>query len=524
MQLKKVDITSILIVLLFAFTIGYLLYWRVTVGMTRFFDVDEFTHIHWAADMAKGQRMYVDFFTFFTPVFYWFLQPLFWIYHNNPSIFLAGRVVALGLLVANSLLISILFARLRSVTWFLLPMMIYLWLPMPYDKITELRPDNLALVFALLGVWLQIEGLWGRKFSGLHLYFWSGIMYALMILTLVKMVPFLAIAGLIWLSDGEVWKDVRQLMRGKIRIKTFFNTSLGLLTSLIIVGVLFLLWCLSLGNFPVVWYSLTKLALESNRWTKFTVMEPHLFFFPNGSFYGGVTAITRALLANHTVWVIGGIMGTIRLFIPLVTADGDGRKARAEMLLAGIWFALVAIYVVFYPLKHSQYLIPIAIFLAFYFADACVSLFHRFGRIFGVKGEKTGSVIVLSSIVWVLVVTTPQVNMVKLTWTNQAQIEQTQILLATIPKNTDVFDMEGRMIYWPDAYYVCCLPFGGYIDYLSRRPEPLSLVLERKKVQYLFQGRTARFTQLSWDEQQYIRQHYAPVEGWGEELWMRNSY
>ena len=523
MRLKKVDITSIIIVLLFAFTIGYLLYWRVTVGMTRFFDVDEFTHIHWAANMAKGQRMYIDFFTFFTPVFYWFLQPLFWIFHNNPSVFLAGRVVALGLLVSNAFLISILFARLRSVTWFLLPMMIFLWLPMPYDKITELRPDNLALVFALLGVWLQIEGLWGRKFLGFHLYFWSGIMYALMMLTLVKMVPFLVIGGLVWLTDKEVWKEIRLIIKGKLKIPSLWNTSLGFPMSLIVVGVLFLLWGLSLGNFSVVWYSLTKLALESNRWTKFTVMEPHLFFFPNGSFYGGVTAITKALIANHAVWVIGGIMGTIRLFSPYVTADGDGRKARAELLLAGIWFTLVAIYVVFYPLKHSQYLIPIAVFVAFYFADACTSLFIGFRRMFGKNGERIGSVIVLCGIVWTLVVTTPEVNMVKLTWTNQAQIEQTQIMLATIPKNSEVFDMEGRMIYWPDAYYVCCLPFGGYIDYLSRRPEPLSLVLERKKVPYLFQGRTGRFSQLSWDEQQYIRSHYTPVEGWGEELWKRTN-
>ena len=35
--------------------LGFLLYWRFQVSTTRFFDVDEFTHMHWAANIVKGE-------------------------------------------------------------------------------------------------------------------------------------------------------------------------------------------------------------------------------------------------------------------------------------------------------------------------------------------------------------------------------------------------------------------------------------------------------------------------------------
>lgn len=51
--------------LLFGIGIVIVLLLRIQVATQRFFDVDEFTHMHWAAQIFMGDKPYIDFFTFF---------------------------------------------------------------------------------------------------------------------------------------------------------------------------------------------------------------------------------------------------------------------------------------------------------------------------------------------------------------------------------------------------------------------------------------------------------------------------
>lgn len=450
----------------FFLTLVLLLFFRLQISLTRFFDVDEFSYLHWAADVARGQRPYADFFLFIPPGFFWVMAPVVRMFWGSTDVFLAGRmlsfVIFLGILGALGYLWRITRGRKYS----LLPPIILAFLPLPYDKFFEIRPDNLSTFFALGGMLLAARAVW----------FWAGISYALSILILPKIVPMVFVVFCI-----ALWK--KQLVRFT---SGFFLPILG-----------FGLWALTLGDFSAVWYSLTKLPFEANQISRMYTMEPHLFFFPNSSFYGG-PGITVGLIVNHAVWLLGISAGIIALLT---------RWTAVEFLVSGSFFALVYSYVEFFPLKHSQYLIPIAVFVSFYAAGALSRLKEP----------------LLFFILALMVFVAWDVNKIKLTWTNTVQMNQMNQLISIIPKEAEVFDLEGRLVFWKNSYPICCLAMGSFYPFLSRPPRRLRDELEKRQTQYLFQGDSRRFTALPPQDLRYIETHYTPVSGWGEALWRRNE-
>ncbi len=457
------------------FLLVFLLWWRWQVATVRFFDVDEFSYLHWAGELVKGERPYVDFFMFFTPGFLWVFAPLVKAFWMSANIFLAARTASFFIFLGILGSLGILWGKTRGWKWAMLPVILLAFLPMPYDKFLEVRPDNLATLFGLIGVIWAIGGKW----------FWAGFFYSLSLLVFVKTVPF-AVMG----------ATIAILTR---RSRVFFA---GLLVPI----VFFFLWAATLGDFGTVWYSLTKLPFEANMIGKLGIMEPHLFFFPNPAFYSA-WGITLPLILNHAIWIIGIIMGVYRFFTPFITAGGDRKKVLIEWLISGTFLLLVFGYVRFFPLKHAQYLIPIAIFIAYYAGDALKNI--------GIIGAIGGAIL--------LGVATVQTNQPKLAWTNEAQVSQMRTLSQAIDPNAEVLDLEGRMLFWKDAYYICCVPFGSFEQFLSRRPPPVREVLETKKTPYIWQGDTGRLSTLSSEDKAYIRTKYVPVGEWGEKLLKRKE-
>jgi hypothetical protein len=246
-------------------------------------------------------------------------------------------------------------------------------------------------------------------------------------------------------------------------------------------------------------------------------MEPNLFFFPNGSFYGGVTRITVSLIMNHAIWIIAVIFGAFRAVTPFITGNGDRRKVLVELLVSGVFIFSVVAYVEFFPLKHSQYLIPIAIFIAYYFADALVFVLRFLDRYIPFFGSL--ALILIAS--YYVVTVNREVNIVKLGWNNKVQLIQMKMLVDSVSPSTEVLDLEGRMLFWKDAYYICCVPIGSFVQYMSSPPPALRDVLEAKKTPYIYQGDSNRLSLFSPADLEYITRMYTPVPGWGETFWKR---
>jgi hypothetical protein len=190
---------------------------RVEVATQRFFDVDEFTHMHWAAQVFMGEKPYIDFFTFFPPGYHWLLQPLFILFKDSANIFIAGRFLSFFAFTGILVVLCAFFARLRSIKYALLPVVILAFLPMPYDKYFEIRPDTWSTFLGFVGVLLLSFG-WGelrKRVSGFEvrdsrlsktniLFLIAGITFAVCLLVLPKMLPFVMVAGLV--EVGIQWR------------------------------------------------------------------------------------------------------------------------------------------------------------------------------------------------------------------------------------------------------------------------------------------------------------------------------
>ncbi|MCX8009151.1 MAG: hypothetical protein N3A54_05650, partial [Patescibacteria group bacterium] len=261
-----------------------LLFLRMEVASQRFFDVDEFTHMHWAGQIFRGEKPYIDFFTFFPPGFHWMLQPLFMLFPQSAMMFIAGRYLSIVGFVGILVVLAVFFARLRSPRYALIPAFILAFLPMPYDKYFEIRPDTWSTFFGFLGVFMLSIG-WSRlqnqnkSHRTIRIFFFlAGFFLAVCLIILPKMLPFVILAGLIealrtssviWSKRKEIQKNTatRQLLlMGEPLI--FF-----MLGGVIVVSAFFL-WMISLGNFGEVWYSLTKQGVEGNQVGKYFIMEP----------------------------------------------------------------------------------------------------------------------------------------------------------------------------------------------------------------------------------------------------------
>ena len=449
-----------------AFFIFLSWHWRLGIG--RYFDVDEFAYLHWARLVSLGQKPYVDFFFYIPPGFLWFLAPLFWLGGGVWPVVVA-RVMSFGVFAALSGAVGGLLYHLRAEKkeWWLvfLPGVILSFLPLPFDKLLEIRPDTLAILLVFLGMIVQTRGT---------RLFYAGLLYGLSLIVLPKSVPLAAVAVVVAFFSSR--KQFLQLIAG-------FAAPLG------VVGI----WLISLGQWDTVFYSLTRLPIETSKIAQTFVMQPDLFFYPNSTYYG-TAGWSRELVVNHAVWVIGLGMGIYRLF-----------TAWKELLVSGMFLVSIISFMYLYPLRHAQYLIPIAAFVSLYAADGIFLVWQK------LRKTTTGQVMFFAGFVLLLMFLLQvffSTNRPKLAWDNREMLTDMKTLWLIIPKDAYVLDLDGRTLYFRDPYYACCLPFGQYKPYLSRALPPLAEALESTHTQYIYEGQLARVKTLSQDDQAYIREHF----------------
>ncbi len=488
----------------------YLLYWRWQVSQIRYFDIDEFLHLHLTAELVRGERLYIDFITYFSPGFMWVLAPLFWIYGVSFQIFIAARELSFCIFLALLFVLCILFGYTRSWRWALLPVIILAFLPMPYDKFLEVRPDTIATLLACAALLTEVIAI--RKIHVMRLWCLCGFLYGISFLFLIKMAPFL-LAG--WI----VAMVVSFQRVGTKNKKTAWANLIAMTGGLLIALCGFFGWAALTGGLQVTLYSVVQMPFEiSNHFQGGYYLAPFLFFYPNALFYGGDgVSLSAGLLMNNALWIFASMVGVYRLLTPYLKAQGNREKMQIELLLA-LTFVFAGIgFIKFSPVKYSQYLIPTAVFIAYYAADG-ISLF--FDWLASVGGYPSLA-IALVGLGYVLVTVTQSINAPKILSTNAGQRTEFDRLLATVPLSARVVDLEGKMIFWPDGYPMCCMSLEDFVPYISHGPPSLATYLSLHLADYLYDGTTNRLTSLFPENVAYIKSHFALVPGWGSSLWKR---
>jgi len=271
------------------------------------------------------------------------------------------------------------------------------------------------------------------------------------------------------------------------------------------VCIVTVLWLTSIGNWSLVWYSLIKLPFEASKLGVMFPIAPSFFFFPNDVVYG-TPGYHSGYWLNLLFWAIGICIGGIRLVTPFVT---NGKKGVwQEALLSSAFFLSFVFFVWGTPFKHPQYLIPSAVFICFYLVDGIWMLWNA--TALSIKKQWLFFVgcmfLFLGMIAGFIKVTQP-----KLYWTNDYALTTADRIFVTIPKTEAILDLEGLTVYYPQSYYLSCLPIGQITPLMSQALPLLSTQLETTDTKYIYQGGSKRLNTLSGEDQAYIYAHFVEV-------------
>jgi hypothetical protein len=495
------NIFSLLLCIVTAIAFIALCITRLHLGLVRYFDADELIYLHWAHNVFIGSKPYLDFFFYIPPGFLWVLAPLYF-FVSGVEILTVARIIAFVIYVGICIVLgSVFVARRRESTlftnaWvFVLPGLILTLLPLPADKFLELRPDNLAMLAALLGLLWHMRAIDHGKWNGLL----AGLGYGVSLMVLPKTVPQVAIAFLI--NAGLVLSASTAAQRAWIRMSV--RMAIGLLVPFGILGLWVLAVSRNAADISTIVYSLSKLPFEVNRIGELFPMRPDLFFYPNATYYGH-GGWNSGVVFNHALWIVGLVFGMWRLVTPWLRGK-DNPGAWKELLVAGTFLAYIGVFLYGYPLRHAQYLIPIAVFVAYYVADLVLAGWQKLTVIGGGNIIFCIGYMALLSLAWQI---RTDVAAPKYAWTNAEDKRVLQTALTMIPKDAYVLDLVGATIYFRDPYYVTGLPYGQYASFVSRPFAPLGPSLDKHETRFIYQGRLSRTNDIPVADKAYVQTHF----------------
>lgn len=500
-----ISVPSILTVLIVGVS-AYFLYWKFQLGLVRYFDLDEYAYLWWASHMHQGVMPYRDFFFGATPGFLWFLSPMFAFFHGvTPMI--VGRILMGIVFTSLAVTAGVLFWEMRK-SWLAVAVPLFLvFLPLPADKFLEIRPDSLSLLLVLLGI-VFLVCVMNRETSGKHTQPSSAFLvgaamfsFASSLVTFQKTLSIVGISGICFL--GWCLTSLRSKSLSKQTFWRFFSAAL-IGGGIVVVGTLCWLF-LRVGEMKLVWYSLVRLPMEISVLGKIWIIEPTQFFYPNDTFYGS-SGYNIGYILNLILWCVSILIGVVRLVTPMVP---NGKKGVwQELMISGIFISSLILYKSILPIKLTQYLMPSAIFVAWYAVDGFFIVWNTLKH---THIGRTVYVFMWCLVLGLLVKGYWIVNANKFYWRNDDILQTVATILRTIPQSEAILDLEGSTMYYPASYYLSALPIGQITPLISLRLPSLSEQLEKTDTKYIYPGTSRRVTTLSSEDQAYIAAHFVSV-------------
>lgn len=434
------------------------------------FDIDELHHANLVYLYHLGLVPYKDIYnSVYTPLFEWFLTPLFFIKGFSFDTIALSRFLMIALFIirttASFLLVQAVFDSIVA----LLFLPLFLLDPFVVFSSMQVRPDNLMMTLWTIGLLLLARK---RQFS-------SGICIGLALLTLIKILPsfFIVLVLLI-------------LYRRLLRFAVGFAIPI----------ILFLLYLTYVGALPefIRQFGQSKTAYDIFRYP-----------VPIGNFYLPNNIYVFGSAGKPLPWVYVWIL-------PLLAAAGVYQLVthlnKKDMLpillmlsLGAQWFSLFPLPVVF-----MQHYLPISWLFSVF---AAVSLSQII--------QKNKIVAIFFLICFVLFATaSTKANINRSHMEGGELIARYEFLWRKIPADKSAFP---ALLFRPPVYPV---PFGYYLGnvpdpILSRLP-PIPETLEAKRVQFLLID-DYLWSLLKPDVQSYITNHYVREQG-DPELWKRIDY
>ena len=391
--------------------IAFVLVMRLSLVLTRFFDPDEFAHLHWTWLMAEGYLPYRNFFFYIMPGFQWLLAPILGIFGTTPSFLIASRVFVF---LVYGIVTWMVYRLSRSS---LLAVLIFLAFPVTIDKTIDVRPDMamLALYFGSILV----------KSS-----FFSGLLFALSVLVFPKIV--FALPALLYIRQPSLllqWGVLRKWISGAI---------------LVGVGFLGYLWANDLIVQAVTSIMKDSFAVTAGKLS----FSPLLLFTPYPLIYLTKGGVSLPWAANTAVWILG--------------LAGLAMTIKTDRRMAIFWTLFIAgniLFVAVFPVPYVQYFLPLSV------AASVLT-----GNALSVRAGLTRNpVFFFLPLVFISSFFLQYRDRIQPGAGNNEQIRVIGDVLQVTRPGEPVYDMVGSYVFRPDGYYICCHPYAEFAGRLANR-------------------------------------------------------
>jgi hypothetical protein len=395
---------------------------KVQLALTRYVDADEFAHLHWSWLLASGRIPFRDYFFHFFPLFHAATAPLFFLMPQGPEIILAARI---GTVIAAIVTAILVFGMARHLTksalWGIVAALLYMAVPVTFDKSFEYRPDTLMTTLAVAAAALLVSGRNRRP----EQYLMAGFLASASVLVTLKsaaVIPAIVFLGL----EPDFGRTVKN----------------GVLMALgAAIPVLGTFWYLTNHDVVVLgWQSIidgSSLLKQGEG-----AFSPLLTLSPLPYLYRQTPGVSWPWLFGTGLWLLS-VAGAV------VTLGKDRRMG----LFLLLWIAGCILFLLGFPTPFTQYFIlPSAAA-----AVAAIVPLSMIPALFPKNRTVVSAVlamgITLAAGYSVYQQTTDRLGP-GMGHDEQFKVIET-VLSVTKPQET-FYDMTGSYVYRPDGYYICC--------------------------------------------------------------------
>ncbi len=435
---------------------------RIHTALIRYFDNDEFSHMHWVWLMASGKIPYRDFFFYITPFFQWIQIPIF-LLPPGGYVLLIARLSQLVTYLAVTFLIYMLSRKFADKTTAILAAVIFLTFPMTFDKTIDIRPDTLMMLLYLIPVYIAINS---KPLTPLLLVL-GGASISLGFLMLPKIL--FAIPALLYL-----FMLTKQILRPK-------NIVLFLLGALI-PAIILMVYLVSHGILQDAFLAITRDSVAVNAGK--SPFSPWKALSPWPLVYMAEGGPSLPWYVNTGIWITA-LAGLILYFI----------KKPAFGVFFLLYFAAGILFLFLFPAPYLQYFFPLSVFAAFlsaYLYIYCIRALIRLAGTLHVPKFGIGIMILSYGVLALLLGTSFTQQYLLRVSPGMANTEQMSVIadLPMIRSGESVYDMVGSYVFRPDGYFICCHPYQEFVDNLSRKVPTLRESLIATKTKFIILDRT----------------------------------
>ncbi len=481
---QKLTLYVVLIIIL-----AYLLNWHYRLSLTRYFDIDEFAHLHWGYNLLAGEYPYRDFFYIFPPFFLYPIAFIISIFGRSVNALISARVMIFLAFYGMGIMTFLIARKLRNTLTAIIAVIVLSILPIPADKMLEIRPDNIAIFLSLAGLYTFMLA---HEKKSQFIFFLAGLFFSLSLGFVPKTIFFLIPPVMILIFDFITKSAVINFKELKHRFLPFLT---GIILPLFIVVFLFIYYqkpILALQSTTTITASITKLL-----GTKF-YMRPDIFFYPNDTYYG-LPGYSAPYLLNLLFYFSASVYAIF--FMLSVLSHKYHEKCVREFIIGVSFFLNLYAFVYIFPLKHAQYLIPISPFISIFFAI----LLEKITRHRLINQHQT-AIIIMAMVFFAFIA--KDMYKAKARWTNQVTLGNINNILTVIPKEEKVFDLTGETVFFRDGYYFCCLPYGQYDEGIPYQLPSLEKSLRDNNVHFIHVGEESRLGILPAYHQKIVETYY----------------